>query len=199
MTANPPDQSPQGDVRVSHAERDAVVDRLREAAAEGRIELDELEDRLEVALTAKTYADLAPLTADLPPVAPPVQTPPLVLKGGMHGASRSGRWSVPSRITVYGGLGGAKLDFTRTQCRLPRIEIEAHGQMAGVTLVIPDGWAVDTTGMDPGSGGLTDKTTPDRAAGAPLIHLTGNGGPAGVVVRHPNRWERRKLKNNPPQ
>ncbi|MFI0352628.1 DUF1707 domain-containing protein [Actinomadura sp. 9N407] len=199
MTADLPDHSPQGNLRASHAERDAVVDRLREAAAEGRIELDELEARLEVALTAKTHAELAPLTADLPPLVPPVQSPPLVLKGGMHGVSRIGRWSVPSRITAYGGMAGVKMDFTRTQCRLAEIEIEAHGQMAGVTLVVPESWAVDTTGMDPGAGGLSDKTTPDRLAGTPLIRLTGTGGAAGVVVRHPNRWERRKLERNPPQ
>ncbi|MFC7644311.1 hypothetical protein ACFQX6_29040 [Streptosporangium lutulentum] len=40
--------------------------------------------------------------------------------------------------------------------------MEAHGQMAGVTIVIPEGWAAETTGMDPGLGGLRDKTTPDR-------------------------------------
>jgi hypothetical protein len=199
MTANLPDRTPSGDLRASHAERDTVVEQLREAAAEGRIELDELEARLEVALTARTHAELAPLIADLPPAVPPVQSPPLVLKGGLHGASRSGLWQVPQKITVYGGAGGAKIDFTRTGCRIPEIEVEAHGQMAGVTLVVPDTWAVDTTGMDQGIGGLKDKTTPDRLPGMPLIRLTGTGGPAGVVVRHPNRWERRKLERNPPR
>ncbi|GGV22863.1 hypothetical protein GCM10010182_51440 [Actinomadura cremea] len=196
MPANLPDQPAQGHLRASHAERDAVVERLREAAAEGRIELDELETRLDVALTAKTRADLAPLTADLPPVTP---SAPLTIKGGMNGVTRNGHWEVPSRIIVHGGLGGAKLDFTRTRCRLPEIEIEAHGQLSGVVLVLPDGWSVDVTGLDPGTGGLTDKTTPDRLAGMPLVRLTGTGGPGGVVVRHPNRWERRKLANNPPQ
>ncbi|WP_435847187.1 DUF1707 SHOCT-like domain-containing protein [Streptomyces chrestomyceticus] len=52
---------------VSRAARTGpAVVRLREAAAEGRIDLAELDDRLEGALTAKTCADLAPLTADLP-------------------------------------------------------------------------------------------------------------------------------------
>ncbi|MEW2353123.1 DUF1707 domain-containing protein [Spirillospora sp. NPDC029432] len=192
MTADVPN------LRVSHAEREAVVERLREAAGEGRLEIEELEARLDAALTAKTHADLAPLVADLPPVVPPSETPPLVVKGGLNGASRTGRWTVPPHIKAYGGAGGLKLDFTRTGCRLPEIEIEAHGQMAGVTLVVPDGWAVDTTGMDPGMGGLKDKTSPDRRPGMPLVRLTGNGGAAGVVVRHPNRWERRKLERNPP-
>lgn len=174
-----------------------MVEQLRDAAAEGRIDLDELDSRLERALKSKTHAELAVLTADLPRVVPPESQPPLVLKGGMHGASRGpGRWEVPGRMVAHGGMGGVKVDFTRTQCRLTEVAVEAYGEMAGVTIVIPDAWAVDTTGMDPGVGGLKDKTSPDRLPGAPLIRLTGSGGMAGVVVRHPNRWERRKLRSN---
>ncbi|MQA95701.1 MAG: DUF1707 domain-containing protein [Streptosporangiales bacterium] len=192
MAAETPESARQGRVRASHADREAVVEQLREAAAEGRIDLDELDTRLDLALTAKTFADLAPLTADLPPVAPPDPGRPLVIKGGMHGAERSGRWKVPARITVRGGMGGAKLDFTQTECHLPEVEVEVDGQMAGVTIVIPDGWAIEPGETDPGLGGLKNKTTPDRLPGTPLIRLSGTGGAAGVVIRHPNRWERRK-------
>jgi hypothetical protein len=53
-------------LRASDADRDAVVDRLREAAGEGRLEPDELEQRVDVALRARTYGELAELLADLP-------------------------------------------------------------------------------------------------------------------------------------
>jgi hypothetical protein len=53
-------------LRASDADRDAVVDRLREAAGEGRLEPDELEQRVDGALRARTYGDLAELLADLP-------------------------------------------------------------------------------------------------------------------------------------
>jgi hypothetical protein len=53
-------------LRASDADRDAVVDRLRDAAGEGRLEPDELEQRLDGALRARTYGDLAALLADLP-------------------------------------------------------------------------------------------------------------------------------------
>ncbi|MEE1740552.1 DUF1707 domain-containing protein [Streptomyces sp. BE147] len=202
MTAQPPEPSPRpappGELRASHDDREAVVEQLRDAAAEGRIDLDELDSRLEQALTSRTYAELAVLTADLPRVGSPRSMPPLVLKGGMHGASRGpGCWDVPGHVVARGGMGGVKLDFTRTRCRLAEVAVEAHGEMAGVTIVIPDSWAVDTTGMDPGIGGLKDRTTPDRLPGTPLIRLTGSGGMAGVVIRHPGRWERRKLRGNP--
>jgi hypothetical protein len=55
-----------GSLRASDADRDAVTDRLREAAGEGRLEPEELEQRLDAALRARTYGELAPLLADLP-------------------------------------------------------------------------------------------------------------------------------------
>ncbi|MEE1926889.1 DUF1707 domain-containing protein [Streptomyces sp. TRM 70351] len=202
MTAQPPEPTvppvPPAELRASHDDREAVVERLRDAAAEGRIGLDELDARLEQALTSRTYAELAVLTADLPRPSPPESQPPLVLKGGMHGASRGpGRWEVPGRVVARGGMGGVKVDFSRAQCRLTEVAVEAYGEMAGVTIVIPDAWAADTGGMDPGVGGLRDKTTPDRLPGTPLVRHTGSGGMAGVVIRHPNRWERRRLRDNP--
>lgn len=53
-------------LRASDADRDAVVDRLRDAAGEGRLEPDELEQRVDGALRARTYGELAELLADLP-------------------------------------------------------------------------------------------------------------------------------------
>jgi hypothetical protein len=53
-------------LRASDADRDAVADRLHRAAVEGRIEPEELEERLHQALRARTYGDLRRLTADLP-------------------------------------------------------------------------------------------------------------------------------------
>ncbi|GGV54993.1 DUF1707 domain-containing protein [Streptomyces pilosus] len=204
MTAQSPEPSPRpappGALRASHDDREAVVERLRDAAAEGRIDFEELDARLEQALKARTHAELTPLTADLPEVPGPGSRPPLLLKGGLYGASRGpGRWDVPGHVIAHGGVGGVRLDFTRAECRLEEILVEAHGETAGVTVVIPDGWTADTSGMDPGFGGLTDKTTPDRLPGTPLIRLTGSGGMAGVVIRHPNRRERRKLQANPAQ
>jgi hypothetical protein len=53
-------------LRASDADRDAVADRLHRAAVEGRLEPDELEERLHRALRARTYGDLRRLVADLP-------------------------------------------------------------------------------------------------------------------------------------
>ncbi|MFH9420964.1 DUF1707 domain-containing protein [Streptomyces sp. NPDC017529] len=197
MTAKSPDPAAWGELRASHSDREAVVEQLREAAAEGRIDLAELDTRLEQALTAKTFADLAPLTADLPTGATLLGPgEPLVLRGGFHGVARTGRWQVPAHVTAHGGMGGVRLDFTRAECRLPEVEVEVHGEMAGVTVVLPEGWAADTDGVATGMGTVKDKTTPERLPGTPLIRLTGTAGMAGVVVRHPSARERRQLKRD---
>jgi hypothetical protein len=57
-------------VRVSDRERDQVVASLREHAGEGRLEMDELAERLDSVYAARTRADLAALTADLPEPSP---------------------------------------------------------------------------------------------------------------------------------
>ena len=54
------------DMRTSQADRDRVVDRLRTHAAEGRLEVEELEQRIETALSARTQGELADVESDLP-------------------------------------------------------------------------------------------------------------------------------------
>lgn len=211
----------QDELRASHADRDIVVERLREAAGEGRLDLDELEERLERALTARTYGELAALTTDLPgpsapgapaaPLAapaPPAQltprpparpTPPeITVKGGVGGAERTGHWVAPARIVAKGGMGGIKLDFTRAELTAVETEVEIHAGIGGVTLVVPVGWVIETSEFEPDIGGFKVKTehaVPDEHT--PGLRLTGNGGIGGVTVRHPNRWERRRLRENP--
>ena len=56
----------QSSLRASDADRDAVAERLRQAAVEGRLDPDELEQRLHIALRARTYGELDRLLGDLP-------------------------------------------------------------------------------------------------------------------------------------
>jgi Flp pilus assembly protein TadB len=53
-------------LRASDADRERIADRLREAAAEGRLLTHELEQRLAVAFSARTYGELDALVFDLP-------------------------------------------------------------------------------------------------------------------------------------
>ncbi|WLQ35525.1 DUF1707 domain-containing protein [Streptomyces castrisilvae] len=191
MTAEPSRSAAR--MRASDADREAVVEQLREAAAEGRIDLDELDVRLNLALTAKTYGDLAPLTDDLVPVVADTGEP-LTLRGGMHGVKREGAWKVPPLIVVQAGMGGARLDFSQAECRLREVELEVDAQMGGVRIVVPEGWAVDTDALDLGLGGLRDRTSGARTPGAPLLRFTGTCGMGGVRLRNPGFRARRKQR-----
>lgn len=65
-------------IRISDADREQVVARLREHFAEGRLTSDELDERIAAALSAKTAGDLRRVMADLPGPAP---VPPLSWPG----------------------------------------------------------------------------------------------------------------------
>lgn len=53
-------------MRASEADRNLVAERLYEATVDGRLLTEELDQRLGVALAARTYGELEPLVADLP-------------------------------------------------------------------------------------------------------------------------------------
>src|SRR5580658_8418001 len=57
-----------GRLRASHADRERVIDALKTAFADGRLDKDELDARVGQALAARTYADLATVTAGIPAV-----------------------------------------------------------------------------------------------------------------------------------
>jgi DUF1707 SHOCT-like domain/2TM domain len=90
---------PEPSHRASDAEREAVADRLRAAATEGRLDAEELDERLTAAYGARTIGDLEPLTADLP-AAPPVPMSPRLEPRLPSLRSQDVRRRVASFITV---------------------------------------------------------------------------------------------------
>ncbi|MFD5145581.1 DUF1707 domain-containing protein [Streptomyces sp. NPDC058401] len=106
-----PVPAPLPELRASDADRERVVDRLRDAVAEGRLDMDEFEERLDAAYRSRTYAELEPLTRDLPalgataPIAASPVTPgaPVGLTKAVPGGSGAA-W--PDRIVGGGGAAG---------------------------------------------------------------------------------------------
>ena len=139
-----PDDVP--DLRASHADRDRVVDALRIAGGDGRLSAEELDTRLESALSARTLGELARLTADLPIA--PAATGKDVLVVEQHGGRyvREGRWPVPARIELRTQECRVTLDFTHAviTSNVLRIEMDmVHGKLFIVsspgTVLDPDG------------------------------------------------------------
>jgi hypothetical protein len=144
-----------GGLRVSHEDRDQVAEALRVAAGDGRLTADELDERLERALTARTYDDLVPLLADLPAAGaalaaitraplPPAPAKDLVkIRCSSSSSERVGRWTVPARIEVRAHAGAVKLDFTEAVITQPTLHIEADLHSSTLTLVTRPGIAVE--------------------------------------------------------
>jgi hypothetical protein len=135
-------------VRASDAERDAAVRALTEAAAEGRITLEELGERTGRALEAVSREELAGVTADLPAQAPgPVHRGTRWVLGIMGGGDHAGRWRVAPRCTVVNVMGGADLDLRQATVEAADTEITVFSLLGGSTIVVPEGVEVDAGGF----------------------------------------------------
>src|SRR6202453_4736295 len=111
------------ELRASHEDRDRVVEVLRVSAGDGRLTAEELDERLELAMTARTYGELAKLVVDLPAdgsvasalalrahQAPRAKEVVQIDCGSGH-AKKEGRWVLPQRIDGRGRSGHLTLAF----------------------------------------------------------------------------------------
>lgn len=193
-----------GLLRVGHRERQATVVTLRDAAAEGRLDPAELAQRTEAALAARTYADLARLVADLPPVPgadgrlpfrpSTVGTSPsdrLTFSAGVSSHHQRGVWEVPPYLRLSAGLGSVKVDFLLARCPYDVVDVQVQGGAGSVTLVLPDGWAADVTRLGKGWGSVSSSVPAVPAPGCPLLLVHGQNALGSVKVRPGGRMERR--------
>jgi hypothetical protein len=136
------------DLRASHTERDRVVDALRVAGGDGRLSAEELDTRLESALSARTLGELAELTADLP-IAPVAMAKDAIVVE-QHGGKfvREGRWTVPARIELRTRLCRVTLDFTHAVITSNVVRIEADMAHGRLLIVSSPGTVIDTDGLN---------------------------------------------------
>ena len=165
-----------GELRASYADRDRVAEQLRIAAGDGRLTAEELDHRLETALTARTYAELTALTRDLPAAGAAAGWPARPGTGPHRLRVRScrahGRWVVPRRIEVRVRSGSARLDFTEAIITQPSVQIDAEVRSGSLTLVTKPGITVDVNDVALRSGRVKDRTQWSPAAPA-LLHIRG--------------------------
>lgn len=184
------DGTPQ--IRIGDAERHQVAEILRQAAGEGRLDLDELDERLGLALTAKTHADLVPLTQDLPisptavpiPMAPAFAPQPVERERHaaiMSGFTRRGVWTVPRELQVAAVMGGADLDLRQAAWSGSECVITVFAFWGGVNVVV--GPEVDVRMEGAGiMGGFDGPSGGPLAPGAPVLRVRGVAIMGGVSV-----------------
>jgi hypothetical protein len=182
------------DLRLSDAERERVVARLQVAVAEGRLTLDEFQERVDGVLRSRTYGEIEPYLADLPvsaaqPVAPRDE---IELRATATSLRRRGAWVVPRKLIVRNRAGTTKLDFTEAAIAFPEIDIVLDVWAGSTILVLPEGASVDADAVEMAAGSLTVRrmpTTPDRATG-PHFVVSGNSRAGSVVIRPLRRFWR---------
>src|SRR4051812_31888574 len=176
------------DVRASDADRDATVNRLREATGEGRLTLEELTDRIEAAASAVMRSDLIPLTSDLPAAA---GVGVALQSGGVRGLGdikRSGPWTVPAENSFRTWFGHIKLDLRQAQISASETHIHARALFGNVDLLVPEGVEVEVQART--RLGRTNLQARSGIPGAPRIVLTGGTFLGDIRVRHPRLWEK---------
>jgi hypothetical protein len=157
--------------RASDAEREATAQRLRDAAAEGRLDFEELTDRLGRAYDARARAELEPLTADLPAAAPAPAAARRWFVGIFGGEDRRGRWRAAPRMTVVNVFGGSDLDLRRAEVEGDRIEITVFSLFGGSKIRVPEGVRVEMSGFALFGGSNLDAGDRPAAPGAPVLHV----------------------------
>jgi hypothetical protein len=197
-------------MRVSDADRDRAAEVLREAAAQGRLSMDELDERLELAYAAKTYADLAPITRDLPEPGPGLSTTvPAGRIGGtprnkfsvaiMSGARRRGSWVLPRSYVAVAVMGGVELDLREARFSEPEVTVHAYALMGGVEITVPEDIEVDVSGIA-FMGGFDHHASGAGVPGAPRVRVIGFAMMGGVdVKRKPPKKKGRGSVDGGPQ
>jgi Domain of unknown function (DUF1707) len=197
------DSEPGGEVarselRASHEDRDQVVEVLRVAAGDGRLTAEELDERLELAMTARTYGELAKLVSDLPAAGSGAgATVPRVkdvvrLDCGSGHTKRDGRWVVPQRMEARVRSGHLTLDFTEAVITQPLLRLDAEVRSGHIILITRPGIVVDTDDVAVRSGHVRI-----RAPWGPdvpellRIEVTGRVGSGHFIARprHRTFWQ----------
>jgi hypothetical protein len=188
------------DLRASDSDRERTAEILRDAAGEGRLGLDELDDRLSAVYAAKTYGELAPIVRDLPqPAGAPAMAagPADPARFGaeptssgavaiMSGFDRSGRWTVPSLFRALAFMGGGEINMRDARFTTREVTIWVIAIMGGVGIIVPQDAEVHVTGFGL-MGAFDHLRTPPAAPGGPVIRIKGLAfwGGVGILRRSP--------------
>lgn len=201
------------EMRASDTDREQVAERLREAAGHGRLTMDELDERLERAYAAKTYAELQPLTRDLPAPGtaaplPAAASPTSAARVGgaptgprwsiaiMSGSTRRGRWVVPRRHTAFAFWGGIQIDLRDASFAEQETVIQASAIMGGIEIIAPPDVDVHVEGIGVMAGydDTTESHIDPPPPGAPVVRVTGLAFWAGVDVKRVARRNPRSVE-----
>ncbi len=186
-------------LRASDADRERIANVLRDAAGDGRLTMAELDERLDAVYAAKTYAELEPITHDLPatgaaytPAVPPSAAVDPARFGGqptsaaavaiLGGFSRKGDWVVPKTFNAFMFMGGGEIDMREARFEDREVSIHIVAIMGGCEIIVPDDATVRVTGVGV-MGAFEHTVSGAEKPGGPLITISGLAFMGGVDVK----------------
>jgi len=178
-------------MRASDQDRDAVAQQLQQAFAECRLDDDEFDQRMRAALTARTSADLAGLTSDLPPAlgAAAAPTVPAAAPGRRaiaykNSIRRGGRWRVPERFTSVIYKGGGWFDLRAAELTAPVTTVVALAYKSRIDILVPPGVRVEMDGFGVSKGWSSDEEGEIvLPRDAPAVHVRGIAYKGTIEIR----------------
>lgn len=209
------------EMRASDADRDVIAERLREGFAEGRLDTEEFEERLEATYTARTLGELKPLVRDLPQ--PGTAAGELSVRSQdqsattrwagrfgstptsrfavavMGGFVRKGRWTMPRVFNCVAFWGGGEVDLREAKYEQREVVVRAVAIMGGVHVIVPPDAEVEVNGIGI-MGGFDDTAVGDGVPEGPRIIITGLALWGGVgVERKPPKGSKKLDKGGGPK
>jgi hypothetical protein len=172
------------DPLASDADRDRAALQLRDAAADGRLTLEELAERLDRTFSARTAGALAQVTGDLGAVpAPSSRRPPRRrVSAILSGAEVRGRLRIDGTLHVKAVMGGVQIDLTQAELVGGEATIDLKVVMGGVEILVPPGVEVEAHDLSTIMGGQ-NVNVPAAPAHAPVVRIAGTVVMGGVDVR----------------
>jgi hypothetical protein len=170
---------PRSTMRASDQERDATVQRLQVAFAEGRLADAEFDERMRAALSARTHGDLDELLTDLPAATAPVvpraapsaarlPRPGRYALAYKNSVRHAGRWRVPGRFRALVYKGTGVFDLRAAELTDAVTTIVAVAYKSDIEIIVPPGVRVEVSGV-----GVTrhEEWDGEPAADAPIVHV----------------------------
>ena len=189
VTDDDPARQPLPDPRASDADRERAVLTLGRAAGEGRLDVEELEERLQLAYAARTYTELDTLLADVGGAigadlaqapAPRTRAARVVRSAAagtswivsiMGGNERTGRWRAAERCNVVNFMGGCEIDLNDVELSGEVTQVNVYTLMGGFEIRVPNGVDVQVSKFAFMGGHQVALGSEPPPPGAPVIRI----------------------------
>ncbi|WP_116951260.1 DUF1707 SHOCT-like domain-containing protein [Jiangella endophytica] len=191
--------------RVSDADRERAAELVRAAYGDGRIGVDEIDERLGAVMAARTRGDLEAalvhlpgaddvLAATHPVLAVSRAGEPTTINGTHARIERTGRWEVPAHLVVTLVHSSVVLDLMEAVLPGPEIRVDVDLTHSRLRVIVPDDVRVDVSNLEQHGSKVRVDPRGDAAAPRAVVRLTGRLGWSRVAAAAPGRRRRRELR-----